>query len=159
MILQKVRSNFSPIQDLWIFVHILFLITILPLLLRFMSLSRLLAFLTSNDVNVCRNSDMEKVQDRIVKYTDYILSRNFWIYRHSCLKRSLVLYHFLRKSGINVSIRVGVRYVGTLPYGEDKKLEGHAWLVCGDEYYLENNIEEAKTCKVIYCFPVDMENS
>lgn len=93
---------------------------------------------------------------RIVKFTDYILSRNLWIYRGTCLKRSLVLYHFLRKSGINVHLCFGVRHNGRLPDREaEKKLEGHAWLLYRGEIFLERNAAMTRTYAVTYCYPDD----
>jgi hypothetical protein len=95
---------------------------------------------------------------KIVKFTDYILSRNFWIYRNTCLKRSLVLYHFLRGLGINVHICFGVRYNGMSPNKEaEKKLEGHAWLLYNGDIFLERNTESTKAYKMTYCFPDKME--
>ncbi len=95
---------------------------------------------------------------KIVKFTDYILSRNFWIYRNTCLKRSLVLYHFLRGLGINVHICFGVRYNGMSPNKEaEKKLEGHAWLIYNGDIFLERNIESTKAYKMTYCFTDKME--
>ncbi|HZX15060.1 MAG TPA: lasso peptide biosynthesis B2 protein, partial [Thermodesulfobacteriota bacterium] len=75
---------------------------------------------------------------------------NFWIYKAICWKRALVLYHFLRKAGVNVQICFGVR----LPNIEAKdELEGHAWLIYNGEIFLERDIEMAKTYKVTYWYP------
>ncbi len=116
--------------------------------------------ITPRDLKVYKNLDLEKSKDKVVKFTDYILSRNLWIYKTKCLKRSLVLYHFLRKLGINVHICFGVRYNEKLPNGEaKKKLEGHAWLLYKGDIFLEKNIEMAKNYKVTYCFPEGREQT
>ena len=51
-------------------------------------------------------------------------------YDYSCLKRSLLLYHFLRYYRVPVSICFGVRWAG-------ENLTGHSWLVLDGEPYLE----------------------
>jgi len=133
-------------------------VTILPSLLKLLSLPRLMKVLTPGDLKVYKNLDSEMAKEKVVKFTDYILSRNFWIYKTKCLKRSLVLYHFLRKSGISVHICFGVRYNEELPDREaKKKLEGHAWLLYNGYIFLEKNIEMTKTYRVTYCFPEEKE--
>jgi len=90
----------------------------------------------------------------IVKFTDYIFSRNFWIYRSTCLRRSLVLYHFLRKAGIDVQICFGVRYEEKSPNRDaTKTFEGHAWLLYKGEIFLERNDDIVKAYTVTYRFP------
>ncbi len=93
---------------------------------------------------------MEITKNKIVRFTDYIFGSNLCIYQPTCLKRSLVLYHFLRKAGFSVRICFGVRF----PSKEEKnKLEGHAWLVYNGEMFLEKSVETTKTYKITYCFP------
>ena len=82
---------------------------------------RIFPILTPSDLKVCNNQNIERRRDTIVKFTDYIFSRNFWIYKHTCLKRSLVLFHFLRKLGIIVSVCFGVRYDEEFSDREAKK--------------------------------------
>jgi hypothetical protein len=118
--------------------------------MKFLSLPRLMKLITPDPVDV----EMNEMQDKIVKYSDYILSRNVWIYSTTCLKRSLVLYHFLRKYGINVQLCFGIRYSNKSKSLEEKKLEGHAWLMYDGAIYLEKNIDETKGCTTTYCFPV-----
>ncbi len=99
---QKFRTNFYSFEEIWLFIQIFLLATVLPFLLKFLSLRRVMKTLAPRNFKVCKNMDMEKLKDKIVKFTDYILGRNFFVYKSTCLKRSLVLYHFLRKSGINL---------------------------------------------------------
>jgi hypothetical protein len=146
----RVRANFSSFEEVELFIQISLLITILPVLIKLLSIPRLMKVLTPGDLKAYKNADLEKTKDKIVKFTDYILGRNFWIYKTKCLKRSLVLYHFLRKIGINVNICFGVRYGEE---GGKKKLDGHAWLVYNGDIFLEKNVQMTKTYKVTYCFP------
>lgn len=149
-IIRKIKTNFSSFEEIELFIQIFLLVTILPLLVRFLSIPKLMKVLTPGGVKIYESHKQEKMKDKIVKFTDYILSRNLWIYRTICLKRSLVLYHFLRKIGITVHICFGVR----LPNKESKdKLEGHAWLLYYGDIYLEKNVEMTRSYKITYSFP------
>jgi hypothetical protein len=152
--IRKIRSNFNSLEEIILFVQVFLLVTILPFLIKALTIQRLMKVLTPRDLNSYENLNLEKSKDKIVKFTNYILNRNFWIYKSTCLKRSLVLYRLLRKSGSDVHVCFGVRYGDKLPGREaSKKLEGHAWLLHNGEIFLERNIEETKTYKVTYCFP------
>lgn len=153
-IIRKLSSNFSSVEEVILFFRILLLITILPLLTRFLSVPKLMKVITPRDLKTLKikNLDQETRIEKLVKFTNYVLSFNLWIYKNTCLKRSLVLYHSLRRSGINVRICFGVRYKNCLP-DTKKKLEGHAWLLYNGDIFLESNTEITKTYKVTYCFP------
>jgi hypothetical protein len=152
-IIRKIKSNFSSLEEVNLFIQILLLITVLPFLVKLLSLPRLMTVLTPGDLRQHKNLDIQHKNldiEKVVKFTDYILGLNLWIYKTTCLKRSLVLYHFLRKLGMNVHICFGVK----LPDRESrKKLEGHAWLLYNGDIFLERDIEMTKTYKVTYCFP------
>ena len=157
-ILKKFRAHFSSFEEIWLFTQIFLLVTVLPFLLKFMSLPRVMKMLAPRRLKACQHLDMEKSKDKIVKFTDYILKHNFWTNKNTCLRRSLVLYHFLRKLGINVHICFGVSYNEKLSDREaKKKLEGHAWLLYHGDIFLERNAEITKTYKQTYCFPDKME--
>jgi len=158
-ILRKIRLNFGSFKDIWLFIRIFLLITLLPAMLRLFSLPMLMKMLTPRDLRVCKDQDSES-RDKIVKFADYLLNRNFWIFRSTCLKRSLILYHFLRKLGINLHVCFGVKYNGKLPDRKtQKKLEGHAWLFYNGNIFLERNAEVTKTYKLTYFFPDIMEQT
>jgi hypothetical protein len=153
-VIKKIRGNFDSLGDVLLFMQIFFLITLLPFLIKLFSVPQLMKTLTPYARKSNRKRDSEELSDKIVKYTDYILSRNFWMYRSTCLKRSLVLYHFLRKAGIITQICFGVRYKED-PAGmrRKKKIEGHAWLLHSGDIFLETNSEMTKTYTMTYCFP------
>ncbi len=155
MLIRKFRNNFQSLQDVRMFSHMFLLVSILPLMMKFFSIPGLMKVLTPKNKTKNRNSDLTRVQEKIVKFTDFILNRNIWIYSSTCLKRSLILYHFLRKAGIDVNLCFGVLYNGSLNHDAIKKLEGHAWLVCKGDIILERNIEITKTYTVTYCFPLE----
>jgi hypothetical protein len=149
--LTKIRTNFNSFEDVELFIQILILATVLPLLIKLLSIPKLMKLLTPRDAIVFKHQDSHTAKEKIVRYTDYILSRRFWIYKMICWKRALVLYRFLRKAGFNVTICFGVRLPNT--ESKDKPLEGHAWLVYNGEIFLERDIETAKTYKVTYSYP------
>jgi hypothetical protein len=149
-IIRKIRTNFNSVEDVWLFISILLLVTVLPFPIKFLSLPTLLRILTPLEPKAHRGRNLETIKNKMVKFTDYIFGSNLCIYQPTCLKRSLVLYHFLRKAGFSVHICFGVRF----PNKEEKnRLEGHAWLVYNGEVFLEKSIEMTKTYKVTYCFP------
>ena len=151
---RKLRENFSCMLDVLWFMRILSLIAVLPVILRFLSIPRLMKVLTPSATKKSRKPVDDKGRDRIVKYTDYLLSRNFWMFKSTCLRRSLVLYHFLRRAGINVQICFGVRYKGDLQKKEvSMELEGHAWLFYKGAIFLERNAAMTTEYTVTYCFP------
>jgi len=151
---KKIRSNFDSLEEVGLFLQIFLLITILPVLVKLMTVPQLMKILTPKKSKLNRKCDLDEIRDKIEKYTLYILSRDFWIYKNICLKRSLILYHFLRKYGMYVTVCFGVRYKNEQSgIVEVKKMEGHAWLLYNGDIFLEKNVEETKTYKMTYCYP------
>jgi hypothetical protein len=152
--MKKIRENFSTVEDVWFFTQILFLVTILPLMLRLFSLPKLMKMFTPRDLKVYESFDIEELKCKVIKFTDYVLSRKYLRCKNTCLRRSLVLYYFLRKFGINVTMRFGVRYNEMQPASHtQKKLDGHAWLLYNREIFLERNAKVTKNFKMTYSFP------
>lgn len=152
-ILRKIRANFSSFEDVLLFTQIFLLVTILPVMLKLLSIPRAMKVLTPGEFKAYKNEESAKSKDKIIKFADYILGLNFWIFKSTCLKRSLVLYHFLRRLGIGVHVCFGARYKEELRTLDVKRLEGHAWLLYNGNVFLEKNPEIAKTYKITYCFP------
>jgi len=153
-IVNKIKNNFYSLRDIWLFISIILGTIVLPLMVKFLPLPRMMQVITPASTKrynvLCDGSTKEK----IIKYTDYILNRNFFIWRDTCLKRSLLLYHFLNKIGVKVRICFGVKYNDTMISKDHKgSLEGHAWLLLNGEIFLERNLEIVKKYKVTYCFP------
>ncbi|RJQ18902.1 MAG: lasso peptide biosynthesis B2 protein [Nitrospiraceae bacterium] len=153
-VFKQIRSNFHSAADILLFLRIFSLITILPLLVNYLTVPQLMRALTPAKGASGRKSRSEDLRNKVEKYTDYILDKGILIYRRICLKRSLVLYHFLRKYGIDVHICFGVRYKKASDGETKKELEGHAWLLHDGNIFLEKNpAEEINTYKMTYCFP------
>jgi hypothetical protein len=138
--LSRIRSHFtSPLDVLW-FAQIAFLIMVLPVMLRAMSLPSVLRRLTPrHSPRVGYVPDKEK----IARYTDWILRHRLGGYQPNCLKRSLVLYHFLRKSGLEVDIHLGLRRLNDQCATELNRqsidFQGHAWLTANGHVLLEHH--------------------
>lgn len=158
--IRKIRANFDSLEEVGLFIQIFLLITILPLLVKLMTVPDLMKNLTPKKSKLINRSECYKIADKIEKYTLYILSRDFWIYKNICLKRSLVLYHFLRKYGMCVTVCFGVRYKNERSGNvEVKKMEGHAWLIYNGDIFLEKNVEEITTYRMTYCYPKNEGNT
>jgi hypothetical protein len=80
-------------------------------------------------------------------YVGEILRRLPPPWRYTCLRRSVVLYHLLRRAGRDISLHIGVRKSGT------GALQAHAWLVRDGAPYLEPDRDEHRAFSVIATFP------
>ena len=153
-IVNKIKGNFHSFKDIWLFICIFFWATILPLIIKFLSLPRVMQMITPLGTNRYNAKNKKSTKEKIIKYTEYILNLDFWIWRATCLNRSLLLYRFLNKIGINVRICFGVKFnKHMISKDSNRNLDGHAWLLLNGEIFLERNIEMAKEYKVTYCFP------
>ena len=68
-------------------------------------------------------------------------------WRHTCLKRSAILYHLLRRAGLPVELCIGVRRESAGP------LTAHAWLIRDGAPYLERAESPSSTHTPIARFP------
>ena len=153
-IVKKIKNNFHSFKDIWLFICILFWATISPLIIKFLPLPRVMHIITPLEKNRYNATNKKSTKEKIIKYTEYILNLNFWILKATCLNRSLLLYRFLNKIGLNVHICFGVKYNKTMISKDcNRNIDGHAWLLLNGEMFLERKIEMAKEYKVTYCFP------
>lgn len=86
---------------------------------------------TIADISAFRNAccmDAEKVIEIVKK----ISSMRFFIIRDNCLKRSLLLYYLLNKTGC----RNTVLYIGVMK--ENGVLKGHGWVEYNDRLLLDD---------------------
>ncbi len=152
--LDKFKKNFSSPGDIWLFMRIFGLITLLPIMVKCLSIPNLMKTLTPGGKKFGISFDVDFLIEKIVKYTDYILGYNWLVYKKTCLKRSLVLYHFLRKYGIEVHICLGVKKEESFREVDSEKiLQGHAWLTYKGDIFLENNPLSEDDYKQTYCSP------
>ncbi|MEW6601381.1 MAG: lasso peptide biosynthesis B2 protein [Nitrospirota bacterium] len=149
------RSNFGGLEDGLLFLRIFSLATVLPILVKMLSIPGLMRIITPRNPESeteCSDQTVSKIE----KYTDYILGRNFWIYKISCLKRSLLLYRFMRQEGVYVNICFGVKYASDET--DEKRMDGHAWLLYKGDIFLEKDIHVTRTYTMTYCYPEIGEN-
>ena len=152
--IKKIRNNFHSFKDVRLFICIFFWATLLPFIIKFLPLPEAMQIFAPSKTQ--RNiKNKHSAQEKIVRYTDYILNLNVWIWRTTCLKRSLLLYRFLNKIGIKAQVCFGVKFNNnTISKDKSNNLDGHAWLLLNGEIFLERNIEMTKEFKMTYCFPI-----
>jgi hypothetical protein len=83
----------------------------------------------------------------LASWVDRILRRLGGPWRYTCLRRSAVLYHLLRRAGRPVELWLGVRRDHTGALG------AHAWLVKEGKPYLEPEPSRPASHTVIARFP------
>ncbi len=66
-----------------------------------------------------------------------------------CLRRSLIRYHFLRRTGLPVEVRLGARFKAGQP---DREVTGHAWVMLNGAPYFEEG-ENWQGFTVMFSFP------
>lgn len=82
----------------------------------------------------------------LARWVDRLLRRLPGPWHRTCLKRSAVLYHLLRRAGRPVELWIGVNRATT-------GIGAHAWLVRAGTPYLEAHPEHALSHTVIARFP------
>lgn len=119
---------------------------LIPPTLRVVSFQRVASRLERGWPRLSSNS-VGFVDAALADFVDGILHRLPGPWRHTCLKRSAVLFHLLRSAGRSVELRIGVRR------DDAGRLQAHAWLVKDGELYLESNPEMTLTHSVLARFP------
>ncbi len=79
--IKKIRANFHSLDEILMFMHLFFLVTILPLLIKLLTIPQLLKILTPGRTKLKGDRNLRELSEIIIKYTDYVLSLDFWIYR------------------------------------------------------------------------------
>jgi hypothetical protein len=80
-------------------------------------------------------------------YVGAVLRRLPPPWRYTCLRRGIVLYHLLRRSGRGVTLHIGVRK------DDAGKLAAHAWLMLDGVPYLEPQHDQHRAFAVVATFP------
>jgi hypothetical protein len=114
-------------------------------MLKFYQPKDILPYLTPKKTGATRNAADCKRVETIVRYIDFLIWRNIPILKGACLKRSIVLYYFLRKEGLKVVINIGVAK-------EEGDLIGHSWLTLDDTPCYETR-EHAERFNVVLRYP------
>ena len=83
----------------------------------------------------------------LAAWTETLLRRLPPPWRYTCLRRGIVLYYLLRKSGHDATLHIGVRRAGAGAF------EAHAWLTRRGALLLEPPANQATQYRVLASFP------
>ena len=144
----KLRKWFPEASDYFLFARIAVWSLILPLLLRFLSLPRLMRVLTPATPVSGFSPDLHPAAERINVYVIKIMSLNANNLGRMCLKRSLVIYRFLRLRRIPARFYVGVRKEGD-------RLIGHSWIEIEGRHFYDT--QDGILYAVTFCCPPEAE--
>lgn len=89
-----------------------------------------------------RSSSRALPPDRVLHLVDLLLDRSLFGIRATCLLRSLVLYRFLRETGLDVRLHLGVA-------SDHGSLSGHAWLTQDGHPWLERTDPRPQFVEVV----------
>ncbi len=117
---------------------------VIPPLLSLISFSRLCAWLGRSGPRVITTANDPA---ELAVWVDDLLYTLPGPWRHTCLKRSAILYYLLRRDGIPVELCIGVRRE------PDGPLTAHAWLLYAGVPYLERASSPSTTHTMIARFP------
>ena len=157
--ISKFKRNITSWRDVLLFYRVLGLITVLPLLVKSHTLPGLMNRLTPKNKGSSQGIATDRHKTKIVKYTDFILGWGVGVWNKTCLKRSLVLYHFLRNLGLPVYICFGVRISRSAKQQDcHGQLEGHAWLWYEGDLFLETDPQMTRTYMETYRFPLQNQS-
>jgi len=120
-------NSIKKVEDLWLLLRIAAWSSFLPPLLRWMELPTLLRLL---EPRIRRTPAAPEEIDKIVNLTNTVLKRNILAGTRTCLKRSLLLFHFLGKAGKETVIHFGVN--------PQNGFTGHSWLTSAGQVFLED---------------------
>ena len=109
-------------------------------MLRFWNINRLLQFLKPTK-NMKIPYTKQEIY-RLVSYVDFVLNLNNILLKKTCLKRSLVLYRFLRFYNCAVDFKIGVQ-------NNQSNSLGHSWLTLNDKVFADSEIK-VKDFTLIY---------
>ena len=123
------------------------LVLLVPPLVYVVSFARLASWLEGRGQPV---PDAALDDTTLARWVDRLLRRLPGPWHRTCLKRSAVLYHLLRRAGRPVELYIGVHRQSEPGKGT---IAAHAWLVRGGEPYLEAHPEHASSHVVIARFP------
>lgn len=137
------RQLRSP-GELFLFLRVLSFAAAVPMLLR-LRLPQLLAGLEPYSLPV--TAEPSRVR-RIIHCVEAVLRLGSPLVRPGCLTRSLTLYYFLRRAGLQVTLCFGMGQM-------DGKFVGHCWLMKEEEPFLERQDPRPLFAET-YRFPAEL---
>jgi|GEM_PF-3161193 len=107
--------------------HISLTAYLIPIMVHTLSLRSILFLLTPpRDWQPYRNISPEEIQDQIHER----LSNPACMIRRACLREGMMLYHFLRLTG-----REAVLHIGVHPQQSKRRLRAHCWVSAADQLW------------------------
>ncbi|HMA77404.1 MAG TPA: lasso peptide biosynthesis B2 protein [Candidatus Krumholzibacteriaceae bacterium] len=147
MRIKKIASILSSPREFILVLHIFSFMLILPFMIKIFKIHKLVSIITPGKTHYTDNSlTLERVI-YLCRRIQFILTKIG--IKYSCLKRSLLLFRFLRYYGQPVIINFGVKW-------EDGNLTGHSWLSLDNKTYME---PEGKVEKFKLFFSIPEEES
>ena len=139
--MSKYKKRFS-LSYIFLLLRIILIMFAIQVMLKLLSLPKLMGILTPKRKK--KGTSQEDI-NRIIEIINNVLNQRFFIFHPTCLKRSLVLYHFLNRYGMKVIMNFGVKK-------NNDKLDGHGWLTLDGKPFLED-YDPHDTFAVIYSYP------
>ncbi|MDZ7859133.1 MAG: lasso peptide biosynthesis B2 protein [Candidatus Krumholzibacteriota bacterium] len=128
MRIKNIASILSSSRESILVLHIFSFMLILPFMIKIFKIHKLVSIITPGKTHYPDNSlTLERVI-YLCRRIQLILTKIG--IKYSCLKRSLLLFRFLRYYGQPVIINFGVKW-------EDGNLTGHSWLSLNGKPYME----------------------
>ena len=103
-ILRKLKRIETP-SDIVLLLEIVLMAALLPVLAQRVRLPKLVGFM---DCERRGKSCEQHTCNKIVLFTNYVLSLRIPLIKSTCLIRSLVLFRLLRRAGMDVCLNIGV---------------------------------------------------
>ena len=136
--LKKFQTLVQSPAELYVFIKIGAWILIVTLLLRMVSIPKMMRLLDPR-----KTSRKSLPRTKLVNFCSFWLGRETAFLQRSCLKRSLVLFRYLNMQAEPARFFIGVRK-------EDGELKGHSWIMInGKPLFPEDDLNY----KLIFCYP------
>jgi Transglutaminase-like superfamily len=117
----------------------------LPPLIHLVSLDRIARWISLRPMPAVADHSVD--DPAISQWVDRVLHHLPPPWRHTCLRRALVLHYLVHRAGRPAELRIGVRR------DDQNALAAHAWLVRDGAPYLEPSINHVETFQVLTAFP------
>lgn len=141
----RLKQLFPSFRHFLLLLRVAFWVAVLPLCYRALSLPRLLKLLSPD--RPVSGPDPEQMELAVLldKYIHGLYRLSKKNIGRLCLRRSLILYRFLRLHGIPARFFVGVRKK------EDGGLIGHSWITINGEHF--HNTQADLPYQITFSYP------
>jgi len=145
---KRFLKSFGSFSDFALFARVLAAYPVIHTLVVILPFNSLMKLLTPKRARPSWKNKPEK----IVEYVTFALAAYSFVFRPTCLMRSLLLYRFLRMAGLGVDLHLGAFF------NKRGKLKGHGWITLNGGIYPSTAILRKKF-KKIYSHPPRPDSS